>query len=90
MFVAITCDFSSEDHKKEISGLLLQYGLKKIQNWVFESAGMNETDIIRLKKDIDRSTDSYDTIRIYQYPMENTLVITALETKKWRKIKVVP
>jgi CRISPR-associated protein Cas2 len=90
MFVAITCDFSSEDHKNEISALLQQYGLKKIQNWVFESAAVNDTDMIRLKKDIDRCTDSYDTIRIYQYPMESTLVITALEAKKWRKIKVVP
>ncbi|MBN1412737.1 MAG: CRISPR-associated endonuclease Cas2 [Spirochaetales bacterium] len=89
MFVAVACDFSNDDHRKEISGLLVQYGFKKVQNWVFESTNANDTDLIRLKKDIDRSTDSYDVIRIYQYPMEDTLVISTLENKKWRKIKII-
>jgi len=41
-----------------------------------------------LKRDIDRLTDSYDAVRIYQYPLENTLQISTLKDKKWRKLIV--
>jgi CRISPR-associated protein Cas2 len=33
-------------------------------------------------------TDSYDSLRFYQYPMESTLVISELREKKWRKTVV--
>ena len=39
--------------------------------------------------DLDRATDSYDRVRFYQYPFDDTLVITDLETKKWRRKKIV-
>jgi CRISPR-associated protein Cas2 len=38
-----------------------------------------------LKRELDRLTDSYDTLRFYQYPMEDTLVISVLKEKRWRK-----
>ena len=31
-------------------------------------------------------TDSYDSLRIYQYPLEDTLVVSSLKEKKWRKL----
>jgi CRISPR-associated protein Cas2 len=89
MFVAVVCDFSNDDHKVRIKDLLLQYGLKQVIKNLFESTSLNETQLARLKKDIDRETDSYDSIRIYQYPMENTLVISEMENKKWRKLKII-
>jgi CRISPR-associated protein Cas2 len=89
MFVAVSCDFSNEDHRDIISDLLLQYGFKQVMKGLFESTTINESSLARLKKDIDSETDSYDNIRIYQYPFEDTLVISALEKKKWRKIKIV-
>ena len=70
--------------------LLSQYGFQKVQQGVYEHTSINDEYLIRLKKDIDRHTDSYDIIRMYQYPMENTLVITTLKQKKWRKLVVKP
>jgi CRISPR-associated protein Cas2 len=89
MFVAIACDFANPDHRKTIGDLLLQYGFRKILECLFESSSIDETILTRIKKDIDRYTDSYDTIRIYQYPMENTLIVSSLEKKKWVKLKIV-
>jgi CRISPR-associated protein Cas2 len=89
MFVAVACDFSNPDHRDTICDLMLQYGFKKVMGSLFESAEIDETTLARIKKDIDRHTDSYDTIRIYQYPMENTLVVTSLENKKWVKLRIV-
>jgi CRISPR-associated protein Cas2 len=89
MFVAVVCDFSNDDHKHLISDMLLQYGFKRVIRNCFESATLDDIQLARLKKDIDRETDSYDSIRIYQYPMENTLVISEMENKRWRKLKIV-
>ena len=69
-------------------GLLAQYGYRHVLKNLFESAAVDAQDLARLKRDIDKSTDSYDKVRFYQYPMEQTLVISSLEEKKWRKLKV--
>ena len=42
----------------------------------------------RLKKDLDRIADSYDSIRFYQFPVEGTFAITILKEKKWRRLIV--
>ncbi|MBN1698284.1 MAG: CRISPR-associated protein Cas2 [Spirochaetales bacterium] len=89
MFVAVSCDFSNEDHRDHVSDLLIQYGFKQVMEGLFESTTIPESHLARLKKDIDSETDSYDIIRIYQYPFEDTLVISALERKKWRKMRIV-
>ncbi len=39
-----------------------------------------------MKKELDGLTDSYDSLRIYQYPLEDTLVVSSLKEKKWRKL----
>jgi len=89
MFVSINCDFSNDDHEKQISDLLLQYGFKRIMPRFFESTAISKEGLDRVKKDIDRHTDYYDTIRIYQYPLESTLVISYLKEKKWKKLKIL-
>lgn len=88
MFVAICCDLSSSDHEKKVIGLLGEYGFQRVQENVFEHTSMNDDYLKRLKRDIDRLTDSYDMVRIYQYPVENTLAISTLKDKKWRKLIV--
>ena len=89
MFVAVVCDFSNDDHKFIVTDLLVQYGFTRITRNLFESTTIDETSLVRLKKDIDGETDSYDVVRIYQYPMENTLVVSSMEKKKWRKLKII-
>jgi CRISPR-associated protein Cas2 len=90
MFISVACDLSSDDHREEIYNLLLQYGFKRVQKDVFECPSLNETGLARLKKDVDRATDFYDSVRIYQYPVEGTLVISALKENRWRKIITRP
>jgi CRISPR-associated protein Cas2 len=88
MLVAVACDIASDDHRRVVYDLLLQYGFKRIHRDLFESAAVDDGALVRLKRDVDRATDSYDKVRFYQFPMEQTLVITSLEAKKWRKLKV--
>lgn len=88
MFVALACDAASIDNQKSLYDLITQYGFKKMAKDLFEHTGINEQTLMRLKRDIDRVTDSYDVIRIYQYPLQDTLVISSLKEKKWRKIIV--
>jgi CRISPR-associated protein Cas2 len=88
MFVAVACEFANEDHRKAGSNLLVQYGFRKVLKDAYESATLSEAALGRLKKDLDRITDSYDSIRLYQYPVEGTLAITILKEKKWRRLIV--
>lgn len=90
MFVSVVFDIASEDHLIEVQKLLGIYALTKIQENVYETNSIKENTLSRLKRDIDRATDSFDTIRFYQYPVENTLVITSLKRKQWRKTILNP
>jgi CRISPR-associated protein Cas2 len=85
MFVSIVVDLGNEDSQKIVQNLLFRYGFKQVQNNTFESLSINDNNLSRLKLDIDRATDFYDSIRIYQYPIEGTLVITSLTEKRWRR-----
>lgn len=85
MFVAVVFDPGSDDHKKRAANLLFQYGFKQMQGNVFESFKISEKQLARLKLDLDRSCDFYDSVRFYQYPMEDTLVVSSLLEKRWRK-----
>jgi hypothetical protein len=40
----------------------------------------------RLKRDLDRATDAFDRLRIFQFPVEGTLALTTLRDKKWRRM----
>jgi len=90
MFVSIVCDMGSDDSRTELYNLLPQYGFEKVQRVCFECAQASEQQVARLKRDIDKVTDYYDTIRMYQYPLEGTLVLTSLKQNKWRRIIVRP
>ena len=86
MLVAIACDLGNADHLKRVNDTLLQYGFKKMQENLYESAVIGEKNLLRLKKELDGLTDSYDTLRFYQYPVDDTLVISSLKEKKWRRM----
>jgi CRISPR-associated protein Cas2 len=88
MFVAVACEFANEDHRKAGYDLLAQYGYRKVLKDAFESTTVSETALNRLKKDLDRIADSYDSIRLYQFPVEGTFAITILKEKKWRRLIV--
>ena len=88
MFVAVACDLGNEDHQKRVHSSLMEYGFKKVHEGLYESLTINDNGLLRLKRELDRLTDSYDSLRFYQYPMENTLVISELKEKKWRKTVV--
>ena len=88
VFVAVACEFANEDHRKAGAEVLVQYGFKRVLAATYESVTLSETALGRLKKDLDRIVDSYDSIRLYQYPVEGTLAITILKEKKWRRLIV--
>ena len=88
MFVAVTCEFASEDHRRAAVELLAQYGFSKVQRDAFESVSISEVSLGRLKHELDRVTDSDDSLRMYQYPVDDTLAITVLREKKWRRLIV--
>jgi CRISPR-associated protein Cas2 len=90
MFVSVVCDMGSDDSRTELYNLLPQYGFEKVQRGCFECAAVSETQLAKLKREIDKVTDYYDSIRIYQYPVEGTLVMTVLKQNKWRRIIVRP
>jgi CRISPR-associated protein Cas2 len=86
MFVAVACDLGNADRLESVGNLLLQYGFRKLQQNLYESAVVSEKSLLRLKKELDGLTDSYDALRFYQYPLEGTLVVSSLKEKKWRKL----
>ncbi len=88
MFVAVACEFASEDHRASGYDLLAQYGFRKVLKDAFESTTLSDGALTRLKRDLDDIADSYDSIRLYQYPVEGTLAITVLKEKRWRRLVV--
>ena len=88
MFVSVVCDIGSEDNKNAVVEILKMYGFGQTIENVFESTKIKEESLLRLKRDIDKKTDYYDKILFYQYPMEETFVITFLTQKKWKKLVV--
>jgi CRISPR-associated protein Cas2 len=86
MFVSIAVDPGSEGRAKELADLLGQYGFDKIQRGLWESAFVSPETLTRLKRDLDRATDAFDRLRIFQFPVDGTLVLTTLRDKKWRRM----
>jgi len=86
MFVSIALDPGSEGRAREMADLLARYGFEKVQRGIWESTMMAPTTLDRLKHDLDRACDAYDKIRIFQFPLEGTLVVSALKDKKWRRL----
>ena len=72
-------------HYDTVTDYLKRYGFKEVISNAFETTSISEKALTRLKRDIDKSTDFYDKIRFYQYPIEGTMVISFLKEKKWKK-----
>ncbi len=85
MFVSVICDIADAGHRDAVVDYLRRYGFKEIIANTFETTSISDKALTRLKRDIDKSTDFYDKIRFYQYPYEDTLVISFLNEKKWKK-----
>ncbi len=90
MFVSVALDPGSEERAKSLADLLARYGYDKVQRGLWESSTVTQASLDRLKRDLDRLTDAYDRTRIYQYPVDGTMVISSLKDKKWRKIIARP
>jgi len=88
MFVSIAVDSGSEERARELGDLLFRYGFKKMQWGLWESAALAPDILDKLKKDLDNATDANDKLRLFQYPIDGTLVITSLLEKKWRRMAV--
>jgi CRISPR-associated protein Cas2 len=86
MFVSIALDPGSEERAKELAELLIQYGFEKIQRGLWESTAVSPETLGRLKRDMDRSTDAFDRLRIFQFPVDGTLALSTLRDKKWRRL----
>jgi CRISPR-associated protein Cas2 len=86
MFVSIAVDPGGEGRAKELAELLIQYGFDKVQRGLWESTVVSPETLNRLKRDLDRATDAFDRIRIFQFPVDGTLVLTTLKDKKWRRL----
>ncbi len=90
MFVSVSYSLDVDDNAKELDNLLGLYGFSEVHKGLWESTKIKEKYLSRLKRDIDRKTDYYDTVRLYQYPLEGYLVLTSLKYKRWTRMVVKP
>jgi CRISPR-associated protein Cas2 len=88
MFVAIAVDPGSRERARELADLLAQYGFRMIQKGLWESAAITPDTLNRIKRDLDKATDAFDRLRLFQFPLEETLVLSSLRDKKWRRMAV--
>lgn len=85
MFISVIVESGSVDSGEAIFSILSQFGFKKVQKFCWENMNFAESSLSLLKKNIDNITDYYDTIRFYQFPINDMFVITELRQKKWRR-----
>ena len=85
MFVSVVLDPGGVDTAQSLASVLAHYGFHKVQRACWESADVGVMQLSQLKREIDRVTNYYDTVRMYQYPMQGMFSITELHRKKWRR-----
>ncbi|MBQ0052243.1 MAG: CRISPR-associated protein Cas2 [Treponema sp.] len=85
MFISVVLDPGGIDSAKAIAAILSRYSFKKVQKACWECMSLNESQLTVLKREIDGVTDYYDTLRIYQFPVNNNFAITELRHKKWQR-----
>ena len=85
MYVTIVCDFNSDNSRKVVDSILMQYGFTRCQTDLYEINSIADKSVSKLKLEIDRHCDSFDKIRLYQYPLDHKLVISYLHEKRWKK-----
>lgn len=88
MFVSVMVDPGSVESARAIANILTHFGFNKIQRSCWEHMNFTEADLGEVKKHIDRVTDYYDNIRIYQFPINGMFVITELKDKKWKRCQM--
>ncbi|WP_246104324.1 CRISPR-associated protein Cas2 [Treponema pectinovorum] len=85
MFVSVVLDPGGIDSAKAISQILVRFGFKKVQRACWENFNISENQLSILKRYLDNETDYYDTLRIYQFPINGNFAITQMDKKKWKK-----
>ena len=90
MFVSVVLDPGVEESARQLAEILVTWGFEKVQRACWESATINDSTLAKLKQEIDRVTDYYDSVRLYQFPVEGLMAITVLSKKKWKRVIVRP
>ena len=90
MFVSVIVDPGSVESARAVTTLLTEYGFRKVQRACWEHVSLPDKKLNLLKKDIDRVTDYYDTVRMYQYPVQGMLAVTEMSRKKWKRCLLRP
>lgn len=85
MFVSVILDPSSMDSAKALASVLIHFRFKKVQRACWEHSSISKEMLVLLKKEIDRVTDYYDVVRLYQYPVQECMCLTELSKKKWKR-----
>ena len=85
MFVSVVLDSGGIDSAKALAEILGRFNFKKIQKACWETMQINEVQLTNLKREIDSVTDYYDTLRIYQFPVNSNFAITELRHKQWKR-----
>ena len=90
MFVSVVLDPGGEDSARQLAEILVTWGFEKVQRACWESASISDATLAKLKQEIDRVTDYYDSVRLYQFPVDGLMAITVLSKKKWKRVVVRP
>jgi CRISPR-associated protein Cas2 len=90
MFVSVVLDPGGQDSAQHLAEVLATFGFEKVQRACWESKSLNDQILTQLKQELDRVTDYYDSIRIYQFPVDGVMAITVLQKKSWKRIVVRP
>ncbi len=90
MFVSVILDPGGEESARQMAEILASYGFEKAQRACWESASVNDQTLAKLKQELDRVTDYYDAVRMYQFPVDGVMAVTVLAKKKWKRIVVRP
>ncbi|MBP3771600.1 MAG: CRISPR-associated protein Cas2 [Treponema sp.] len=85
MFVSVVLDPGGIDSAKALAEILGRFNFKKIQKACWETMQINEVQLTNLKREIDSVTDYYDSLRIYQFPVNSNFAITELRHKQWKR-----
>ncbi len=85
MFVSVVLDPAGTDSARALASILTRFNFQKIQRACWESNNVTENQLTILKREMDQATDYYDTLRIYQFPLNGHFAISELRQKKWKK-----
>lgn len=85
MFVSFVLDPGDIETSKAIVSILLKFDFKKVQRACYENLEISESQLSIVKNEIDKVTNYYDTIRIYQFPVNGNFSVTELREKKWKR-----